>query len=141
MGEVGGDPKAKPSQVRSNSPLVAFTNPYYRAHLKVVGWLGRISANHFQRHSNQKMSGKPLKNKGKPRNSQERQSPPTPKMLAALAANHSYDELCLLDLISLYAPMADNDNLVILEVWQGQTFFVCVLGCVCVICTIWSHDW
>ena len=55
--------------------------PINRDHLRVVGWLGRASPNHFQRASNQKVAGKPFKNKGKLRKSQGKKRPSNQKMV------------------------------------------------------------
>ena len=44
--------------------VVLFKFAYSRARLKVAGLLGRASANHFQKASNQKMLESPSKTKG-----------------------------------------------------------------------------
>ena len=70
---------------------------------QVVGWLGRASANHFQKASNQKIAGKPLENKGNLRKSygraKESQGSPTKKLSEGPLSNHSSNELFFKGLI------------------------------------------
>ena len=71
-----------PASTMTNFIHEALTaNGIGRAHLKVVERLDRASANHSQKSSNQRMVGKPFKNKGKPSRKQKRKGSPTKQMV------------------------------------------------------------